>query len=377
MTILNTKYEGEYNLSQIPNPTFQELREDKNQKDIEEISEKIRIKLLEKWEKFKQPLGGGRKTDEKIISDFKNLILYNDNQTLIFDTDDNKNCLKFFSKLTSGINQYFPEMLDTPIGLGNKSASVMDVIKSKDVFLKFFFSVVVNDRMYSFTMWYDDSRIPIETRNLLSEKIIVPLTSGFKLPFFYKKENLYYKLNKDTIRYNICSQKEYDGNSKIFPQITQSFRLGGGSQPVSNFSAGIARFLIRNNFMKCLENGIDKNVFICLDTSTGWGGRLVGLLSLYSEMRKLYFEKTSKQLKVVYLTTDPNIEINDRYDDIINDWFSVIEPEAEKKHFKMFKSLDGSETPEFLNFCKDFFNKMGVNGCNMGLTSPPYFNREQ
>ena len=383
--LLKTKY-NDYDLSDLPNPFFQDLRE-MSESDLNDVAEQIRLKLLEKWQTNKQPLGGGKKTDERIIKDFRELMKFPDDQTLIPDSEGNKNVVKFFGKQTSGINQYFPEMLDTPISLGNKSTSVMDVIKTKEDFQKFFHSVVYKDRMYSFTLWYETKNISDDVWNLLGKQIPIELNDekranfGNKLPFFFKKDNNYYKLDttdKVIPNYTSSTEKEYNQNMKIFPQITQSFRLGGGSQPVSNFSAGIARFLIRKGFENSLDNNlIENDTFVILDPSTGWAGRLVGALSIYSQLRKIYSDKTGKELRVVYLTTDPNEEINDRYNDIISDWFTVIEPDAKRNMFGFFKDITGSETPEFLNFCKDKLSKLKINGCQMGLTSPPYFNRER
>jgi hypothetical protein len=386
MKLLRTKY-NDYDLSDLPNPFFQDLRE-MSENDLNDVAEQIRLGLLKKWQTNKQPLGGGKKTDEKIIKDFRELSKFNDDLTLVCDDEGNRNIVKFFGKQPSGINQYFPEMLDTPISLGNKSVSVMDVIKTTDVFQKFFYSVVFKDRMYSFTMWYNKEFISQETWDLLGDKIPIQLDDvkkseyGYKLPFFFKKGINYYKLedknDKTNSKYIDSTEKEYNQSMKIFPQITQSFRLGGGSQPVSNFSAGGARFLIRKGFQNAIDNNlIENDTFVVLDPSTGWAGRLVGLLSVYTELRKLYFEKNNKQLRVVYLTTDPNEEINDRYNDIIEDWFTVIEPTAEKSMFRIFKDMTGSETPEFLDYCKDKLSKLKINGCTMGLTSPPYFNRER
>lgn len=382
---LRTKY-NDYDLSDLPNPFFQDLRE-MSESDLNDVAEQIRLKLLEKWQTNKQPLGGGKKTDERIVKDFRELMKFPDDQTLIPDSEGNKNVVKFFGKQTSGINQYFPEMLDTPISLGNKSTSVMDVIKTKEDFQKFFHSVVYKDRMYSFTLWYETKNISDDIWNLLGKQIPIELNDekranfGNKLPFFFKKDNNYYKLDttdKVIPNYTSSTEKEYNQSMKIFPQITQSFRLGGGSQPVSNFSAGVARFLIRKGFENSLDNNlIENDTFVILDPSTGWAGRLVGALSIYSQLKKIYSDKTGKELRVVYLTTDPNEEINDRYNDIISDWFTVIEPNAKRNMFGFFKDITGSETPEFLNFCKDKLTKLKISGCQMGLTSPPYFNRER
>lgn len=393
--LLKTLY-NEYDISNIPNPYYQDVRL-MSDEEIDRTAEEIRLALLKNWTDKKQPLGGGRKTDEQIISDFKRLTTLDVNTILTEDAEGNKNILKYFGKLPSGLNQYFPEMLDTPIALGNKSISVLDVIKGKDVFLKFFKSIVVNDRMYSFTNWASTDKIPQSVRDLLGDKIPNEYSGtendknnpgtkrefrGYKLPFYFKKDDKYYKLIKKDdntpIRYEESNEKNYQ-TMRLFPQITQSFRLGGGSQPVSNFNAGIARYIILNGFQHSLDNNlIENDFFVVLDPSTGWGGRLLGLLSCYSQMRKKYEEKTGKQLHVVYLTTDPNLEITDRYKKIVDDWFEHIEidKDKDKKYFHIQNDISGSETPEFYNFCKKRIDKMGISGVNMGLTSPPYFNRE-
>lgn len=408
---LRTKY-NDYDISDLPVVYYQDVRM-MSEVDINSTAEQVRLKLLEKWENNRQPLGGGKKSDDQIIKDFRSLSQFPDEQTLISDSDGNRNVIKFFGKQPSGINQYFPEMLDTPIALGNKASSVMDVIKDSLVFQKFFRSVVYTDRMYSFTQWYGwtdenvgksiDDIIPDETMKLLGDKIPYKFSNteakniksrydGYKLPFYFKDGDKYYKLDRVNLNfkeglkdgfnkaiYIESTQKEYESNMKLFPNITQSFRLGGGSQPVSNFSAGAARFLIRKGFENAMEKGIiEKDTFVVLDPSTGWAGRMVGLLSIHSELRRIYKEKTGNELTVVYLTTDPNEEIKDRYSDIYDDWFNVIEPTADRKYFLMFNAIYGSETPEFLHFCKTKLLelKYGLKGVTMGLTSPPYFNRE-
>ncbi len=396
--LLKTKY-NDYNINNLENPYYQDVRL-MSVEERHETAEKIRIGLLEKWEKNRQPLGGGKKSDEQIIKDFKSLIDLDINSILFNDANGNENVLKFFGKSPSGINQYFPEMLDTPISLGSKSVSVMDVIKSKEKFQKFFESIVYTDRMYSWTMWVGvhketwgikkiEDLIPDNVFKLLGDVIPYNYSNeekkyiGFKLPFYYKDNNSnYYKLMLDgyksynePIYYKPCEEKEYEQNMRIFSNITQSFRLGGGSQPVSNFSAGIARFLIENGYNEFF-NIIEKDTFVILDTSTGWAGRLVGCLSCFTKIRQDYKEKTNKELTIVYLTTDPNSEINDRYNDIIDDWFTKIESKSDRRFFKFKKSLFGSETKEFLDFCKQELYDLGVNGCTIGLTSPPYFNRE-
>jgi hypothetical protein len=262
--LLRTKY-NDYNTDDLPIVYYQDVKM-MSDDERNDVAEKIRLKLLEKWEKNGQPLGGGKKTDERIVKDFRELMKYNDDSTLISGYDDKdvekkefSNVLKFFGKQPSGINQYFPEMLDTPISIGSKPSSVMDVIRDTKKFQDFFFSIVWKDRMYSFTQWYGwsnnenenvgkpiEDMIPNRVMELLGDKVPYEYSDlknkemknrfhGYKLPFYFKKDDKYYKLNKEEsdfkkglndgfvpAKYSECSYKEYESNMKIFPNITQS-----------------------------------------------------------------------------------------------------------------------------------------------------------
>ena len=86
--------------------------------------------------------------EEQIIKDLKKFKDLNSKSILMSDDSDDEIVLKTTCKLTSGVGQYFPEMLDTPTYSGK---SPMDVIKDPIVFLKFMERTIVADGMHLFS----------------------------------------------------------------------------------------------------------------------------------------------------------------------------------------------------------------------------------
>jgi len=110
--------------------------------------EKLRLELVKNLEEKNQPLGGCRKTQSQIISELKQFKDLDPSSILISDDFGDKTLLKTNCRLTSGINQYFHEMMDTPTQSGK---SPMDVIKNSETFMKFMERVIVADGMHLFT----------------------------------------------------------------------------------------------------------------------------------------------------------------------------------------------------------------------------------
>lgn len=116
------------------------------------FTEKLRLELLKNWEEKNLPLGGGRKTEMKIIHELKKFKDLDALSIRMTDDSGSHDVLNTGSKLTSGINQFFPEMLNTPTQSGK---SPMDVIKDPISFLKFMERVIVNDGLHLFTKSLD------------------------------------------------------------------------------------------------------------------------------------------------------------------------------------------------------------------------------
>jgi hypothetical protein len=112
------------------------------------LCEKIRLELLGNWKKKNQPLGGSRKSHQQIIESLKEFKDADSKSILMSDDFGEENLLSTDRFLTSGISQYFPEMMDTPTYSGK---SPMDVIKNSETFMKFMERVIVADGMHLFS----------------------------------------------------------------------------------------------------------------------------------------------------------------------------------------------------------------------------------
>ena len=178
-------------------------------------------------------------------------------------------------------------------------------------------------------------------------------------------------------RYVPSNEKDYE-HSRIFPTCKQGFRCGGNSQPVTNFPGSISKFIVTENFKHIIKlyNCIPGDNYSILDTSCGWGGRLLGVLGSFTQLRKWYKKRFNRELHVTYIGTDPNQEVDHRFKDVNKDWFTQVETPEMKKYFHFQKDTTGSETSEFLMFCKKHLKKYHLDGFCLCLVSPPYFNRE-
>jgi hypothetical protein len=284
---------------------------------LREIIENKRTMYLEFWNSKRIPTGGGRKSDKKILEDFKNLRSKKWKDILIKDANNNKIILWDFSSLDSGVNQYFPEMLDVPTTKG----SVLDCLRDKDRFL-----------------------------NGYEKKILKP---GF------------YKVEKT--------------DSSFYSVFSQMIRMGSESHPVVNFPSLVAQYIVMESYYNTikLNNGIENDNFVVLDECSGWAGRLAGILCSFHKLRNDYQSRYGRKLHITYLTTDPNKDVHERFAAIVNDWFSLVEPKHSLDYFHFHKQTLGCETPEFLSYCKGVLSDLNVSGANVALTSPPYFDQEQ
>lgn len=166
---------------------------------------------------------------------------------------------------------------------------------------------------------------------------------------------------------------------RMFPACWQCFRMGGGSQPVTNFPSIVAKFIVITMYeiwMK-LYGEFKNDTYVIIDGSSGWSGRLYGVLGSFTDLRNRYRSKTGRELTIAYITTDPHEKIDYRFPIIVDDWFNNIEPNEDRTYFKLRKAIFGSQTLEFYDFCKQKLNELGVEGGQLSLTSPPYFNREK
>ena len=173
--------------------------------------------------------------------------------------------------------------------------------------------------------------------------------------------------------------KKKKEQKRMFPTCLQGFRMGGGSQPVSNFPSIVAKFIVTAMYELWMNlfGGFEKDTYVIIDGSTGWGGRLCGILGSYTNLRNRYRNQTGRELTICYLTTDPHKKVDYRFPLIIDDWFTHVEPDVDRQYFKFHKKTYGSETKRFYKFCRRIMDSYGISGAHLSLTSPPYFNREK
>jgi len=272
------------------------------------------LHLVNQWEKFRIPVGGNKRTDIQIIEDFRKLRESNLNRILMV-MNDGSEVLRDFSNRDCGLNQYFSEMLDVPTTKG----SVIGNFKDFEKFLKGYENKILN-----------------HPNTIVNEK------------------NIY----------------------QIFKQMC---RISLGTTPVGNFPSMIGMFIIMESYFETLfrYRCIPNDNFVFHSPCSGWGGRLLSVLSVFNRMREDYKMRFGRQLHVTYLGTDPNTDVHDRFNNIVLDWFEVIVPEDDRRFFHFHKETLGCETPEFLDYCKRTLKLYGNSGVNVSLTSPPYFNREK
>jgi len=97
----------------------------------------------------------------------------------------------------------------------------------------------------------------------------------------------------------------------IFPKLSHAFNVVAGAQPVTNIRPSVAKWVWLNS---ALNNCKDQDEIIVWDPSMGWAGRMIAFLSAMANL------ELKDKNKFVYIGTDPNEQIFDRYEKIITFW---------------------------------------------------------
>ena len=341
--------------------------------------------------------------------------------------DESLGILKNFNKDASGVNQFFPTMLQTKISIG-KSAdgglSIYDYFSDDDLedkFIQIMKRSVKRDSMYSWSrsvsnnsddnaFWNGQSGVEfikdvrdgkVSSGEWKDCDIILAKSKKTELgkDKLFTKEGLLYltaqQVNKllddgylsqvqisnlgDILSEEVLKSGKvnnfyylirwYEKNQSIFPNILQVFRLGLG-QPAVNFPALTAKW-IYENYTNHIEQDEPLTIY---DSSSGWGGRILGAMS------------TRK--KVHYVGTDPNPDNfldeegisryeyvakfynNNCIDDFSDKLTSFFNVEKQSNTYEIFQ--DGSELIQNNPKFQKYKGKL-----DLSFTSPPYFNREQ
>ena len=381
---------------------------------FEEVSvwvDELRNELLDKWDDGLPPYIG---TDtDKIIDRFKKLKDY-DMSDMFFDDvlyPDYIGFIKNFSKMGNGVNQFFPALLKSRI----HGKSIHDYLSNENLWLDFKHTIVQKvrfDKMFQFSKYVsktdywevveeyapfydDDGKIlppivslkhydyPIDEQ-LSDEKTWEGFTTllendeniGFwfedydfnrKNDFFHrmrlpssfvekllKTPKYGFKSGDNRFGFNQDGDEKYYAvryykkDTKVFPEMFQTLRVGL-NQVAVNFPPLTARWI----YEKYLDTETPKDKYKVYDSSSGWGGRLLGSLC--------------SNLPIHYIGTDVNKSNQGCYEELGNFYNKHT---GGKNTYEIY--YDGSEV---IHQNKDFMNKH-ENDVDLVFTSPPYFNRE-
>lgn len=360
----------------------------------------LRKEVVDNWNKGMPPVVGKNEID--VIASFQKLRKFFTPDLILSDKD----CLgiiRNFNKYGTECNQFFPTMLKTRITIGkdsNKSKSIYDAFSRDDLldaFMRTIKRTTKRDSMYIYSKsltkqtnedevcymggdgykWILDNIKKLSNYGLWLNEVdscgdeYVYLTKTdinklIELKYISDKELINVHLLKDDKKYLI---RYYKKNQRLFPGIIQIFRMSFGTHPVVNFPPTTAKFL----YEKYTEH-INKDTINIYDPSAGWGGRILGAMSL------------SKRLH--YIGTDPNMdnfipELNITRYEYLAEFYNKKCIESTNKYFnKFFESKENKNTYELYqlgseNIYLDPRFQKYKGKIDFVFTSPPYFNREQ
>ena len=145
-------YERSGLLDSPDNITYHEVFQMDNAELVKWI-DSVREYIVKEWDEKGIPPTVGQNKDE-IIDSFRKLRDYKVRDFIEKDDDGNENVIKNFNKFATGVNQFFPTMMKTKIGIGKESVSIYDRFaedSNLELFRKAMGRGVRRDSMYAFS----------------------------------------------------------------------------------------------------------------------------------------------------------------------------------------------------------------------------------
>ena len=283
----------------------------------------FRKMMKEEWDRTGCPLVMGMEEDE-IIKEF-NTFSGTKLKDLPFKTEGSKtfDAIRSFSQDCAAINQFFPDMMRTPVSI-NKTGdgfSPYDIFAHPDMearYMNYAQRHLRKDGMFLFSFVLRTrecieiglvANTPVEwIRKFEKAERLKENWNYFLFPYDASEYRGYKDLDNDSVllltkkevldlvKEGIIDKKKlikqnttnieniddgyysirlYDRHKRLLPLGFQIYKLGYNTTAVTNFPPLVYRHLIE----KYTENITDQEVINVLDTSAGWGGRLIGTLS--------------------------------------------------------------------------------------------------
>ena len=319
------------------NITFGELQK-MSFEECSDFIDKMRVELLKIWDEGRPPYVG--LSEDDIIEKFKQLENYDTADFFVEDElyKDYVGFIRNFSKIGTGVNQFFPALLKSKVN----GYSIYDYLSNEELFRDFKYTIVQKvrfDKMYSYSKYFDNKmtfnrddgsvvELSYEDNDEegweLFEEVLKDYENSVKHPIgFWIEDYDFNKKNKELGRMRFSKKhiqsldldtkyhqytdnrrgfnqlgdekyyaiRMYEKDTFLFPKIFQVLRLGLG-QVATNFNSMTAKWIyekyIRDLYDDDELNSIREEMILwsgtdmkpkVMDSSAGWGGRLLGALS--------------------------------------------------------------------------------------------------
>jgi len=413
------------------NILFHELL-DTSDSEFESWAKTLREEVTNQWDEFGNPPVIGKNHD-KIISSLGKLKSNECNflETDLSDDNESLGIIKNFNKDASVVNQFFPTMLKTKISSGKTAEgglSIYDYFGDPDMedkFVTIMRRAVRRDSMYVWSrslvtkkdenpFWNGQSGYEF-IKDVKDGKVFTGKWENYDIYLTKSKDSTfdnYGTFNDDYIGFtniylsadevnelvdtgylnsrqvsNIKKIEEsstskvgkvtkfsymirwYDKTEGLFPNMLRVIRLSCGQAAV-NFPALTAKLL----YEKYTSHIEQKEPLVVYDSSSGWGGRILGAMSSRKKIHYVgtdpnpdnYLTELGKS-RYEYVADFYNKNCIDNHSDKLVNFFDV---ETESNTYELFQ--DGSELIENNKEFQKYKGKL-----DFSFTSPPYFNREQ
>jgi len=400
---------NEYVINHEANVCFEDLLE-MTPDDFRVWVGKMREVLKDSWDTYGCPPRTG-KPESKIIENWNKLETYPVHE---FEYDDElsetpKDVIINKSRGGSEVDQFFENMFRTRINYTDKDNgySIYDLVADpdrldqvykgslrhfrRDSFYNYALSAIKNSKKYSVVSvdsgeeWI---RVFFEQPSLFGDHDFileqVKLRDGLNSGYFQLEQSEILQLTNDQVqKFKDCGWLQYRHHStfdienmpddrvysirlytkgkKLFPACFKAFRIGY-IQPAVNFPPMTAKYLYER-FTQHISDKTDLRIY---DPSSGWGGRILGAMSV---------RDTSH---ILYVGTDPN---PDNFFDDGTSKYSMVADFYNKKTTRsnsFFSDTNEYEVyqlgSEEIRNDPDFQRHRGK--VDLIFTSPPYFNRE-
>jgi hypothetical protein len=367
----------------------------------------FRKTAIEQWNRTDAPPRIGM-DEAEIIENFSKLQTYKVNEFSKVDKDGDEVIFNF-NKFATCVNQFFPAMYKTGIGgsaYDNPKPSIYDIFVEDEYlpnFIKQMNRLTRQDGMYRFSKtlhldhpdfhnshiqsgkeWIEkwaegdtqkgfgfclsqaDSKVPSppitaqEVRDLYKAGILkYENISSLKTADWGENIDNLIDIPKQPIQI-----KTYPFGQTIFPEATAAFRIGMGTQAVVNFPPLTAKYLYQR-FTEHIKEQKKINIY---DPSAGWGGRILGALSV--DDRNIH-----------YIGNDPNTEnqipeIGKTRYEYLAEFFNNKIPGASNPFWGHQNTYEIFTTgSEIIHLDSNFQKYKGE--LDFVFTSPPYFDRER